>query len=183
VSRLRIQRALLTASLMMFAPALANAQQAPAAAATQQQLEALFQEFQQVHLQLESIQIQALQDPALAAAQEQLGQEIRQAMESTDPSLPQKISRIEALESEAMNAQQTGDANRLQQLMVEAQQIEEHFMTVQQQVLESPAIASKVSAFQTQLETKMKQVNPQTETLITRFRTLETQLASAMGGA
>jgi cell fate (sporulation/competence/biofilm development) regulator YlbF (YheA/YmcA/DUF963 family) len=178
----RMKRALFTAAIVLGMPTMLVAQEADhqTAVPDQEELEAIFAELQQVHLQLEEIQMQALQDPQLSAAQEQLGEEIRQAMESHDPTMKDRMARVQALETEAANAHQAGDHDRLQLLMTEAQQLEEHFMAVQHHVLEEPAIATKVTAFQTQLERKMVEVDPDAQTLITRFRELEGRLQAAM---
>lgn len=138
-------------------------------------------ELQQVHEQLEGLQQQALQDPAINAAQEELGEEIRVAMAEADPTLDEQLARMATLESEATTAQQTGDVQTLQTLMGEAQQIQQRFISVQQQVLGQPQIAGKVANFQTQLESKMLELDPEAEALITRFRELETKLNEAMG--
>jgi uncharacterized protein (DUF885 family) len=172
------KRALLTTLLAIAMPVAATAQQSP----TQQQVEGWFMELQQVHQQLEGIQMQALQDPQLSAAQEELGDEIRQAIEARDPRMGERMARVEALEAEAMDAQQSGNVDLLQALVVEAQQIQEHFMTVQQEVLEQPAIATKVSSFQARLERKMVEVNPDAQNLISRFRELETMIEQALRG-
>lgn len=176
-----MKRGLLTAAIVLGVPAIAVAQ-APAALPNQQEVEGWLMELNDLHQQLEDIQRQALQDPALFAAQEELGEEIRMAMEQRDPSMAQRMARVESLESEAIGAQQSGDTQKLQELMAEAQQIQEHFMSVQQSVLDQPAIASKVDDFQVQLERKMLDVDPGSAGLITRFRELETKLQTAMRG-
>jgi chromosome segregation ATPase len=174
------KRALLTAALMVGLPMAAAAQ--AGGAGSQAEVEGLLREMQQVHTQLEGLQQQALQDPQLSAAQEELGEEIKVAMERIDPQMEQRLSRIEALEGEAASAHQAGNGERLQELMAEAQQIQQHFMNVQQQALEQPQIATKVDAFQTRLERRMVEMNPEAEGLINRFRELETRLMALMGG-
>jgi len=173
-----IRRALFTAALALGLPAMAITQEA--AAADQQEVEGWLREMEQVHNQLESLQMQALQDPQLSRAQEQLGEDIRVAMERLDPAIQQRMARVEALEVEAVAAQQGNDVQKLQQLMQEAQQIQQHFMIVQQQVLEEPQIMAKVTDFQGQLERRMVEMNPQAQALISRFRELEGKLSAAM---
>jgi hypothetical protein len=181
VVKSRMYRAFALSAFALGTPALLAAQEA-ASAPTQHDLEAIFAEFQEIHHQLEDIQLQALQDPQLNAAQEALGEEIRTAMEARDPALRQQMERIESLEGEAVSAQQAGNLEKLQELMVEAQAIEQRFLTIQQQVLTTPSIAAKIEAFQTELERKMVEVNPQTASLISRFRELESKLSTAMQG-
>ena len=169
------------------APAVLVAQSGtePAQAPAQQEMDAVFLEFQQVHMQLEDIQNQALQDPQLNATQTEIGSEIRAAMEAQDPTMPDRIARMTTLETEAHAAQQSGDNARLEELVTEAQSIEQHLLALQQSVLQEPAMAARIADFQTQLERKMAEVNPETQALIARFRELESRLAavSTPGGA
>lgn len=178
------RRALLALILTAGSPGLIAAQQAdpPAAVPGQLELEAIFAEFQRVHMQLEGIQNEALRDPQLSAAQQELGTTIQSAMENVDPTMKERMARAMVLEAEAHAAQQTGDAERLEELVSEVETIELHFMRVQQQVVAEPAIAAKIMAFQTDLERKMIELNPEALDLINRFRELESVLQSATGG-
>jgi hypothetical protein len=177
-----ITRALVTAAVILAIPSIAAAQ-THQPGADERQLEALFEELQEVHTKLEDIQMQALQDPGLSAEQAQLGEEIQQAMVAHDPTMVDRLARAEALESEAVAAQQSGDTQRLQELMSEAQTIQMQFMALQQEVIAQPAISQRLEAFQVRLEEKMLEVDPAAESLITRFRELEGILSAAMSGA
>lgn len=159
------------------APAAPTAPEGPSA-----ELQGWLIELQQLHGRLEAIQAQALADPTLSAQQEELGTSIRAAMEAIDPALPQSMTRIQALESEAATAQQAGDQARLEQIGAEAQQIQAQFLNAQQQALQKPELAAQVEAFQVTLEAKMKEVDPEAEQLIARFQELEQKLSAAMQG-
>jgi hypothetical protein len=205
VIALRTKHALFAATLLLGLPVTVVAQQpaagppppaatAPAAGAAtgaapaqaltpeQQAIQNLFNEYQELHSQLQGLQGQALQDPQLSADQEALGNDIRVAMEAYDPMMKQRLGRVNAIETEASAAQAAGDMPKLQLLMSEAQEIEQHFMSVQESVMEQPEIAAKVDAFQSKLEQKMIQISPGAQALMTRFRALETQLQAAMQG-
>ena len=177
-------RALLALMAAFAAPAVLTAQsgaeaQTPAA---QQELDAIFLEFQQLHMRLQDIQNRALQDPQLNATQEQIGNDIRAAMEVRDPTMPERLARMNTLETEAHAAQQSGDSARLQELVDEAMTIEEHLISLQQAVMQEPAMAARIAEFQAQLERKMSEVDPETQQLIARFRELESRLAAASRG-
>ncbi|HUE95134.1 MAG TPA: hypothetical protein VMN39_00655 [Longimicrobiaceae bacterium] len=189
-------RCALLAVLIFALPGIASAQDAPDAhdhsadpnqshehSASQAEIGAWLNEMQQVHQQLERLQQRALADPELSVVQEELGEEIRTAMGTADPTLGQQLDRIGALEAEVAAAQQSGNEETLRTLMMEAQQIQQRFMAIQQQVLEQPPIAAKVSAFQTRLESKMVELDPTAGDLIERFRELEHMLDEAIGGA
>jgi hypothetical protein len=178
------KRALLTLALALGIPAVAVAQSpAQAASPTEQEVSGWMAEIQQLHLQLESIQLRALEDSGLSAAQQELGEEIRDAMTKLDPQLAQRMGRIEVLEGEAEQAAAAGNVERFRELEMEAYQIQQHFFTVQGQVLQSSAIDAKVRAFQTRLESRMVEVDPTAKGLIERFRELELKLAAAMQSA
>lgn len=184
VSLPTIKRALLPALLLAVLPgALAAQEPAPAPQGPPAELQGWLTELQQLHGRLEAIQKQALADPSLGAAQAELGANIRAAMEAIDPGLEQGMTRIQALEGEAAAAQQAGDQARLQAIGAEAQQIQAKFLNAQQQALQQPALAAQVEAFQDTLEAKMKEVDPEAETLIARFQELEQKLSAAMQGA
>lgn len=181
-----LTRGLLPVLLAAAVPMAVVAQQDPAAPPTEaqeQQLEAWYTELQEIHQTLQSLQQQALADAELAATQQELGSEIQLAMAEIDPSIEERLSRMQALESEAATAQQEGNVERLQTLMQEASGIQEHFAELQEQVLQEPTFAAKLSTFQEQLQQKMLQLNPEAEAQMDRLRELETRLTEAMGGA
>lgn len=171
---------ILAVALLLAIPFAAKAQTPDTAAPSEAQVGEWFSEFQEVHQQLEVIQAAALQDPELNAAQEELGEEIQMAMLAVDPTLDQRMTRVHELESEALAAQQEGDSQRLQELMGEAQEIQAHFMSVQESALGRPEIADKLNAFQTRLEAVMIDIDPTAEALMIRFRELETMIEAAI---
>lgn len=150
------------------------------AAPTNTQIQEWFVEMQELHGRLGALQTRALQDPQLHAEQEALGVSIKTAMEKFDPRLQQSLARMQSLESEAVAAEQAGDEAKIEELEAEAQAIQEQFLLAQQHALQDSAIASRVQSFQTKLERKMSQLDPQAEALIARFQELEMKLALAM---
>jgi chromosome segregation ATPase len=186
---LHLRKAFAVALLSVALPAGAAAQQrAPAApvaaqrsaAPSQEQMQQWMTELQQLHVKLEGIQARAIQDPQLQAAQNALGSEIKAAMEKADPQLPAKMQRVEALEAEAARARQAGDQAKLQQLSQEAYAIQASFMDAQNRVFQQPAVAARLEAFQTRLETRMAQVDAEAPALIKRFKELEGKLNAGM---
>ena len=177
-------RASLAVMAALAAPAVLSAQAGTPSAPSpaQPELDAMLLEFQQIHMQLEDIQGRALADPQLHATQVEIGNDIRAAMEAQDPTMPDRLARMGTLETEAQAAQQSGDETRLEALVMEAHGIEEHLLNLQQRVMQEPAMAARIAEFQTQLERKMDEVDPETPTLIARFRQLESRLAAATVG-
>jgi hypothetical protein len=154
---------------------------APDATASEEQVEGWYTELQGLHQRLTEIQERALEDPQLQASQEALGTEIRAAMTVSDSTMAAKMARMETLQAEAEAASSANDMNRLQALMLEATEIQEEFEALQRRVLEEPGMAAKLGVFQTALQAKMVQVEPEAQGLMNRFRELETLLTAAMG--
>ncbi len=171
------------AALVLPSSLLAQQQPAPAPQAAQQptqEVQAWFMELQQISGKLGEIQVRALQDPELQAAHNMLGTEVKAAMDKVDPGLAASVERVGALEQEAVKAQEAGDQAKLAQLAQEAQQIQTRFVNAQSTVLQQPELAAKVQAFQTRLEQRMIEIDPEARTLINRLRELETKLQAAM---
>lgn len=133
-------------------------------------------EIQQIHTQLTELQERALEDPDLAARRDSLGNHIRVAMESIDPSLPESMSRMEEMEQQAAQAEALSDEAKLKELRTEAQLIEQRFLSAQQQALQRPDLAAEISAFQTALEAKILATDPEAPRLLARFQELEEKL-------
>jgi hypothetical protein len=159
----------------------ASAAEAAGGAADEEQIAAWYSELQGLHQQLQSIQDRALEDPQLSADQETLGTEIRAAVARADSTMETRMARMTTLETEAHAASAAGDSDRLQTLMLEATDIQERFMELQQQVLGEPAMAAKIGVFQTALQAKMIQIEPGAQGLMDRFSELEGKLTAAFG--
>lgn len=161
-------------------PGALSAQEAPAAPQElTPEVQAWLAELQQLHVQLTELQEKALQDPQLAAQRDSLGAHIRAEMESIDPELPAKMSRIPQMEAEAAAAEAQNDETKLAALRTEAQQIEQQFLSAQQQALQKPELAAELSAFQSALEARILQADPEAPKLMARFQELEEKLAKA----
>ena len=183
----RLKGACIVTILGIALPALGIAQESPAPAteesglsAQEQQMQGWYIELQQLHTQLETIQAQALADQNLATRQEALGEEIRIAMETRDPSMAVRLDRMEAIEEEAIAAEAENNSQKLQQLLMEADDIQERLMVLQQQVVEDAPMAAKLDAFQADLQKKMVEVNPNAQQMMDRFTELEELLTAAM---
>lgn len=170
---------IITAALVLGAAAPLTAQQQSGGEEVAQ-LDAMFAEFSTLETRLQEIQAQALEDPALLEAQQELGNEIHAAMEDIDPSLPQRIERMEELEARAAAARESGDEATLLALAEEAQQIQQSFAAAQAQAMQQPEIAERVAAFQSRLQARMSEIDPEADRLIERMEELEQRLMAAM---
>lgn len=158
---------------------LAAQQRSPAEArAAAADVQAWFGELEELHARLEAIQARALADPQIDAAQEELGNVIKSAIDRVDPAVTRGLARMAAMEVEATAARQRGDDARLQELGAEAERIQRAFLAAQERVLQQPEVAAQVSAFQQRLQRKMLELDPAAERILARFRELETRLAA-----
>ncbi len=183
-----VRRTLTAALFIVAAPTVLPAQNGGPGTVTDPdpaELERMFVEYQRVHMELEGIQQQALADPALAGAQEELGEEIQRAMEALDPTMKEWMARASVLEAEAHAVQQAGDEERLEVLVAERDALTERFFDLQQRVVSEPVIAMKVAGFQTSVQARMLEVDARTAAYIGRLRELEMvlQAAAARAGA
>jgi cell fate (sporulation/competence/biofilm development) regulator YlbF (YheA/YmcA/DUF963 family) len=135
------------------------------------------EEFQQLHGRLTELQQRALEDPELSARQDSLGNHIKVAMESIDPTLPETMGRIDEMERQAAEAQAAQDEARLQELQKQAAQIEQQFFTAQQQALQRPDLAAEMLEFQSLLQQKILETDPEAPALMARFQELEQKLS------
>jgi len=158
-------------------------QQQRQATPAEQQMQQWVAELRQLNGKLEEIQAKAMQDAQLRSAQASLGEEIRAAMAKADPQLQMHLQRMQALETEGRRAQQAGDQAKFQQLAREAHGIQARLLQAQQTVFQQPAIAARMEAFQSRLEARMAQVDPQAPTLIRRFQELEGRLNAALAAS
>jgi len=158
----------------------AQEEDAPAAPAMPPEAEELIVELQQVQMELEPIQQQALSDPDLQAAGEALAAVVQDAMEDVDPSTPERMDRLQTLMTEAEAAQTDQDEARMREIVTEARQIEQQLQTVQAQAVQRPEIAARVEEFQDRLQAKMIEVDPEAEPLMERARELNERLAALL---
>jgi hypothetical protein len=154
---------------------------APAAAASQRELQTWYAELQQIGARVQGVKVKALQaSPALRAREEALAKEMKAAMLRSDPSLAAVEGRAPALEAEGRRAQQAGDQAKLMQLMEEARQIEIRVMNAQRKVMQHAALMAKLRAFETDLRKKMVEVEPQLPQLLQRAELLQGRLQAAL---
>jgi DNA repair exonuclease SbcCD ATPase subunit len=146
------------------------------------QMQAWLAEIQELNGRLQDVRQAALQDAELSAAQEAIGARVRAAMEEADSTLVTSMTRLQSLQAEAEAAQQQGNGARLEELGAEAREIEERFAAAQQQALSQPELSAEVQAFQTRLQAKILELEPEAPQLIARFQELQQNLSAALGG-
>lgn len=175
--RIAIRSLLLVTFLPLAFPLLAVAQAPAGHAELPPEVRGWLSELDSIHTQLAQLQQQVLRDPELSARQDALGARMRDAMEAVDPTLAEAMNRIPDMEAEAAEAEARGNDARLVELSAEAQQIEQRFMSAQNQALEqSPELVAEVMDFQSTLQARILESDPRAEQLLSRMQELEQML-------
>lgn len=176
-----IRTSLVAMLVLALAPAALLAQDpAPAQPQVSPEIQGWLTEMQQLQAQLGPLQQQALQDPGLQEEQQRVTTLVQETMLQLDPTIPQQTQRIEELQQEAQTAQETEDVNRIMEIAAEAQQIQQRFVELQAEAMQSPAVAPQIEAFQSRLQARMIEIDPEAEARIQRLEELQRRLETAL---
>ncbi|HEV3049370.1 MAG TPA: hypothetical protein VGX50_03635, partial [Longimicrobium sp.] len=151
-----------------------------AAPAPRESVSTWYGELQGLSNHLQRVHDQALRDPALAQAREQLTTAIQRAMDAADPELPRLAARVQRMPAEIAAARQRGDTDRIPALERELAQIQARFVRVRSDVLRQPAIARQAHAYEERLRQRMIQIEPLTEALLARTGELQRLIQDAL---
>jgi len=133
-------------------------------------------ELRRIQARLQVVHNQVMQDAQLRTAQENFMRDVKTAMLRADPGLDALATRVQRMQQQAATAQQRGDTRTLQQLQSQLGPIQERFMRAQQQVMQQPAIAARARTLEAQLHQRMLAVEPQTDRMIERGKSLQARL-------
>ncbi len=130
------------------------------------ELMAQVMEVQQLQAELEPIQMQALEDEALASRLAELQGRIEAAMRAENGPM---IDRMVALQGEIAAAQQTADQEAMQGLMMEAQTLQPQLQALQQSVMQRPEIRESVESFEAAHRARMIEIDPEAGEMLDRM--------------
>jgi ABC-type proline/glycine betaine transport system substrate-binding protein len=173
-------KSLLMLLALLVAPAALTAQQPTAPPPPSPEVQGWITEIQQLEQRLGPIQARAMEDAGLQQAQTELNAAIVTALMQSTPEVQADLRRIETIQPELRAAQEAGDEEQLRRLVTEAQQLQQRLGEAQMRVLQQPEIAAQAEAFQTRLEARMIEIEPQAEAMLQRFLSLQTQILAAM---
>lgn len=123
-------------------------------------------EIQQIQQRLEPIQQEALQDEELAAQLASLQTRVTAAMQEESG---EALARMESLQEEMAVAQEAGDEERMQALMMEGQSLQQELQAAQAEVMARPEISEPVEEFEAAQRARMIEIDPEAEELLERF--------------
>ena len=153
-----------------------NARATAPAASSAASAREMMAELQRIQARLQTVHNQVMQDAQLRTAQEAFMRDVKAAMLRADPGLDALATRVQGMQQQAATAQERRDARTLQQLQSQLAPIQERFLRAQQQVLQQPAIAARARTLEAQLHLRMLRVEPETDRLIERGKTLQARL-------
>jgi hypothetical protein len=146
---------------------LRTAEQAPMAEqAMDPQIMASVMEIQQLQAELEPIQRQALEDEDLARQLEALQLQVETAMREEGSEL---FGRIDAFQDEMAAAEAAGDQERMQSLMMQAQEIQQEVHSLQVAMFQRPEISEPFERFEAAHRARMIELDPKAGELIDRI--------------
>lgn len=173
----------LAAALLVGAPALAQEPPVPPQQQLPDSVQEMLQEFQETQERFTQLQNRAIQEnPGLQEKQEELNVMVREAVVDINPEAQAQMERLETLEGEFMAAQQRGDGEAVQALILEAQQLQGALESAQAQALERDDIQEAVDIFQADLMVAMTELDPEAEGILERLQDLAERISAQMPG-
>jgi hypothetical protein len=128
-------------------------------------------EIQQITARLGQIQQQAMQDPEIKAANDQLTQLMESKM-ALDPASKQTLEQAKQYQADVAAAQAAGDNEKLTQLAEMGKLIQQGMQVAQTKVLSDPEVQKQMDAFKQQVYKKMVEIDPEAEKLVARLTEL-----------
>lgn len=141
---------------------------------------ALMMELQAIDQALGPIRERAMQDPELQRQQQELIARVEAEMERIHPGTAADRGRFDSLRSEFGAAQQAGEQQRVQTLGTELRELQTSLQETQAEAIEQTEIAEAIEAFRENLREKMREVDPQADSLLQRADVLGERLQAAM---
>ncbi|TVR66646.1 MAG: hypothetical protein EA422_01590 [Gemmatimonadales bacterium] len=145
------------------------------------EMQAMIQEYQETEARLQELRQEAIdQNEELQSAYVAVGDMIEDAMREVEPELDQVIERLQAMQVEAQQAQQSQDMERLQALMGEAEGLQNRWQAAQAGALERDDVREAVESFEEDLMQGMVDIDPEAEEMQERLEELAERLNSMM---
>jgi hypothetical protein len=164
-------RIALAAFAALAIPAAATAQTQPAPAAPAPAAPA--DEAAQLRARIGQLQQQALQDPALKAAQDSFTAVVSAEMARLDPAAPAKLARAAALQADVAAARAANDNVKLNALATEATELQNYFNALRPRTNAVPAVVAAHQAYLARVLAKMKEIDPNAQSYVDRLTQLQ----------
>lgn len=146
----------------------------------EEEMQKLYQEYQEVNQQLELIQAQAFQDPEVSELAEGFSDYIEEKMVEMNPEAEKLMSDRDAMIQEIQVAQMEDDQEKAQELQQNYQQINGQIQGIQQQVFQNPDVIERQQEIENIVINKMIEIEPETEILLERIQEISTEFEKLM---
>lgn len=140
----------------------------------------LMAELQRIQQELAEIQERALEDPELRSDRESLERQLDQEMEALDPEAPTKQARQEELATEFEAAREAGEEEAARELAMETQELQADLQRTRQAALQTEEMTAAIQSFQEEMLVAMNEVDPRTDSLVTRAEAIVAFLQERM---
>ncbi len=148
-------------------------QDPPVQGADQDSLQVLVNEAQQLQQRLVRLQRQAISESEeLQELEAALQDSVQAAMVEADSTILQTMARMEKLPQAFQAAQQAQDQESMTMIQAEAQQLQAHFLRLQDQVMEQEDLTAQMEAFREELLAVMVTIDPEARAMFDRMEEL-----------
>ncbi|MFO7767462.1 MAG: hypothetical protein R6W82_00640 [bacterium] len=139
----------------------------------QDSLQALVQEAQQLQQELVSLQRKAISESEhLQQLEGALQDSVQAAMVEADSTILQTMARMEEIPQRFEAAQQAGDQEQLTMIQAEAQQLQAHYLRLQDQIMQRETIDEQMKDFREELLEVMVTIDPEAREMYERMEEL-----------
>jgi hypothetical protein len=128
---------------------------------------------------IQAVQRQAMQDPALTAANREISTMITAALPRVEPNYATYAARAQSIQADVTAAREASDNAKLNALAEETKQLQANITAAQEKAKADPAVKQKLDEFKVKLFTKMVQIDPQVQELVKQLEALQAQGAGS----
>lgn len=136
----------------------------------------LYLQYSLLNQQLQELQQQALSDNKIAEQGQALNDKINSIVKSNHADAEQLMSQRDQIIDDFQKAKDAGNQEKQMELQGEYKEVNQKIELYQNEVVQQPEIQSEVMNFEQVVLNKMKELNPDVETMINRLQNLRSQL-------
>lgn len=149
----------------------------PGEPALQRQLE-LMGELRAINQALAPIRARTQQEAQVQAQEQALMAQVDAAMEDISPGVLEARARFDTLRAEYASAQQAGEQERLQPLETELRELQIRIRDAESAALAQEDVAEAIESFRETLFARMRESDPQADSLLERGQEIANELQS-----
>ncbi len=136
----------------------------------------LYLQYSLLNQQLQELQQQALSDDKIAEQGQALNDKINSIVKSNHADAEQLMSQRDQIIDDFQKAKDAGNQEKQMELQGEYKEVNQKIELYQNEVVQQPEIQSEVMNFEQVVLNKMKELNPDVETMINRLQNLRSEL-------